>query len=133
MQFGETDFFSMRGLLTPHFSWLTYSDTKGSESTRALNTQKLWMRPTIPWKLECDRDIMHREDALAVFNLDLDHLGFIDYVTYLSVFIVILLILPFLVFCCDCTGSRAYIFHTLEPFITRVLFCGMFVAMLKII
>ena len=76
---------------------------------------------------------MHREDAAKVFELDLDHLGFIDYIAMISVFIVILLILPFLVYCCDCTGARGYIFSTLEPFITRILFAGMFVGMLKVV
>ena len=133
LQWGEMDLFNTRGMFTPPFNWGTYSDTKGSEESRAKNTQTLWMRSTIPWKLDCDRDIMHREYALAVFELDLDHLGFIDYITYLSIFIVVLLLLPFLVYCCDCTGSKGYIFSTLEPFITRIIFTGLFFGMLKFV
>uniref|UniRef100_A0A7S3MR75 Uncharacterized protein n=1 Tax=Favella ehrenbergii TaxID=182087 RepID=A0A7S3MR75_9SPIT len=76
---------------------------------------------------------MHREDAIEVFDLDLEHLGFIDYVMLLSGIIVVLMLLPFLVICCDCTGSKAYIFNELEPFVTRIIFVGIFFAMLKII
>ena len=76
---------------------------------------------------------MSREKAISVFDLDLEHLGFIDYVMILSIIIVGLMLLPFIVFCCDCTGSKAYIFNEAEPFITRILFVGMFVGMLQII
>lgn len=117
------------GWLNP-FTWANYTETANSEASRGHNMMKLWTRPTIPWKLDCDRDILHREDAIAVFNLDLEHLGFIDYVMILSVIIVCLMLLPFLVVCCDCSGSKAYIFHELEPLITRILFVGMFIAML---
>ena len=133
VRWGEFDMPNLNRALFGAFSWSSYAEAKGSEASRAQNKQKLWMRSTIPWKLDCDRDIMHRETAIDVFNLDLEHLGFIDYVMYLSIIIVVLMLLPFLVFCCDCTGRRAYIFSTVEPFITRVLFAGIFISMLKII
>ena len=123
---------SLLAWFTP-FTWGNYTETANSEASRGHNTMKLWTRPTIPWKLDCDRDILHREDAIAVFNLDLEHLGFIDYVMVLSVIIVCMMLLPFLVVCCDCSGSKAYIFHELEPLITRILFVGMFIAMLQVI
>ena len=115
------------------FRWDEYDKTKNSEASRSQNLQKVWTRPTIPWKLDCDRDVMHREDAINVFELDLEHLGFIDYVMVLSVVIVLFMLLPFLVICCDCTGSKAWIFTELEPFMTRILFAGMFIAMLEVI
>lgn len=37
-------------------------------NTRDDNIQKLWFRPTIPWKLSCeDSDSISRQEALRVF------------------------------------------------------------------
>jgi len=78
---------------------------------------------------------MHREDAIAIFNLELEHLGFVDYILALSVIIVLLMLIPFMFLCCnyDHQRSKVYIFSKLEPFLTRILFAGLFIAMLKMI
>ena len=69
-------------------------------SSRDKNTQKLWLRNTIPWKLSCDRETLSREDAAEIFAMRLDDLGFIDYVIYLAILITLLVIGPFVLFCC---------------------------------
>ena len=82
------------------FTWTKVSGMSGSMATRDNNIQKIWLRPTIPWKLQCDREKISREDAAEIFAMRLDDLGFIDYVIYLAVIIILLIIGPFLLFCC---------------------------------
>jgi len=37
------------------------------EASRAANSQKLWLRPTIVWRLECERNSLKRSDAFKIF------------------------------------------------------------------
>lgn len=62
---------------------------------------ELWMRPTIPWSLECDRGDVPRAMAIEVFDMRLAVLGFIDYIETLATIVILLLLLPFVVFCYD--------------------------------
>ncbi len=112
------------------FNWNQVDAYRLSERSRSNNAQKVWMRSTIPWKLVCDRDLISREQAAEIFSMRLDTLGFIDYVIALAVIVVLLVILPFLFFCCNCTGTNAYLFSEWEPFITRLLFLACFIGML---
>lgn len=95
--------------------------------------QQLWMRPTIPWKLECDRGDMPRSEAIQVFDMRLDVLGFIDYIIWLAVIVILLMLLPFLFFCCDQTNSNSGIYSGMGTFLTRMMFFAIFFGMLQIL
>ena len=91
------------------------------------------MRPTIPWKLVCDRDLISREQAAEIFSMRLDTLGFMDYVIAIAVCVMLLVLLPFLFFCCNCTGTNAYVYSEYEPFFTRALYLAAFLGMLHFV
>ena len=77
------------------FDWGRVSGYSFSASSRNNNVQKLWMRPTIPWKLSCDRDIINRTDAAEIFSMRMDHLGFMDSIIVMSIIVTIVTLLPF--------------------------------------
>ena len=109
------------------FNWRKISGMQGSQASRDLNMQKIWFRPTIGWKLECDREKLSREDASEIFSMRLEDLGFIDYVIYLAIILVLLIVGPFLLFCCksrDVQNNPCLWLFGMSPVTTRLLFAG---------
>ena len=116
------------------FDWKEVSGYNFSEQSRNNNKQKLWLRPTIPWRLSCDRDVLSRSDAADVFAMRLDHLGFMEYIIVLSVIITLTVAIPFTILCCGSRGSFTGSNHASAwPYIARALFVGTFLVMLHLI
>ena len=65
--------------------------------------------------------------------MQLDTLGFIDYIVMLSALVVIFMLLPFFIFCCDCNGRKFYLWSSLEPIFVRMVFVLIFVGMIQMI
>lgn len=51
-----------------YIEWGQFHEFGDSESTRTSNTQSLWFRPTIDWKLSCE-DNLSRSEAYEIFSM----------------------------------------------------------------
>ena len=91
----------MDSIAKSEFKWEKTPEYDISKDTRKNNMQKLWLRPTIPWKLDCDSDIMTRVEASEIYSQRLEHLGFIDNIIFIGIVVVFLIIVPFFDFCCN--------------------------------
>ena len=63
MRYDSVSDYLVDGLKMKNFKWEKTDDYDRSKDTRKNNMQKLWFRSTIPWKLDCDSDIMGRIEA----------------------------------------------------------------------
>ncbi len=115
------------------FSWKSVSEGAASQQSRETNMQQLWMRPTIPWKLECDRGDMPRAQAIQIFDMRLDVLGFIDYIKNLGLIVIILMLLPFLFVRFDRINKDTGVYSGLSILLTRMMFFAIFFGMLQIV
>ena len=75
------------------FDWNKIQGYESSYQTRSYNEQKLWFRSTIDWSLSCE-ETLSREDAFAIFNMEMETLGFVENFWPLGFFIIILAVVP---------------------------------------
>ena len=123
----------MSSLYRSDFNWKNINGFKDSESSRKKNMMKVWTRPTIGWKLDCDIGLVDRQSAYEIFSMRLDTLGFMDYIMWLSVIVVLLVFVPFIYLICNRRGSDAYCCFKQEPFVIRFLILACFLGMMTMI
>ena len=96
-------------------------------STRDDNIQKLWLRPTIPWKLSCEYDdSISRQDALQLFQQQFNLLNFIDNFMFIGFCIVCLFFCPLIIYQMRDDQLEGHRIIKYYPYLTRLLFIVIF-------
>ena len=108
------------------FNWRDVDDYGVSAPSRNTNIQKMWMRSTIGWSLECEAKLP-RENAYNMLKMELETLGFVNNFWLIGICIILLAVIPHVAYLQMTTAERKKSwFLKLEPIVSRLIFIVIF-------